>query len=148
MSMHPSAMRSLYTQTVRFLFAFSAHKAHLNFAPTAAGLELPRAPFRSPTTSRCQRISFARSLSTVSGLCVNVKTTLSGNSIPASVKSHHRDDTSAWSAGRAQPQFSEEQVRSGFTASEAGPLGRLPVREVDYFISSASLALTAAPQMS
>ena len=26
----------------RFLFAFSAHKAHLNFAPTAAGLE----PFR------------------------------------------------------------------------------------------------------
>ena len=26
----------------RFLFAFSAHKAHLNFAPTAAGL----APFR------------------------------------------------------------------------------------------------------
>ena len=27
----------------RFLFAFSAHKAHLNFAPTAAGLE----PFRT-----------------------------------------------------------------------------------------------------
>jgi uncharacterized protein YdhG (YjbR/CyaY superfamily) len=26
----------------RFLFAFSAHRAHLNFAPTAAGLE----PFR------------------------------------------------------------------------------------------------------
>jgi uncharacterized protein YdhG (YjbR/CyaY superfamily) len=26
----------------RFLFAFSAHKAHLNFSPTAAGLE----PFR------------------------------------------------------------------------------------------------------
>ena len=26
----------------RFLFAFSAHEAHLNFAPTAAGLE----PFR------------------------------------------------------------------------------------------------------
>jgi uncharacterized protein YdhG (YjbR/CyaY superfamily) len=26
----------------RFVFAFSAHKAHLNFAPTAAGLE----PFR------------------------------------------------------------------------------------------------------
>lgn len=26
----------------RFLFAFSAHKAHVNFAPTAAGLE----PFR------------------------------------------------------------------------------------------------------
>ena len=36
-----------------------------------------------PTTSPCQRIWFARSLSTVSGMCVNVKTTLSGNSIPA-----------------------------------------------------------------
>jgi uncharacterized protein YdhG (YjbR/CyaY superfamily) len=31
----------------RFLFAFSAHKAHLNFAPTAAGL----APFRKELES-------------------------------------------------------------------------------------------------
>jgi len=50
----------------RFLFAFSAHKAHLSFAPTAAGLK----PFRKelekhkttknflqvPTRSPCHRI--------------------------------------------------------------------------------------------
>ena len=75
----------------RFLFAFSAHKAHLNFAPTAAGLEpfrkelekhkTTKGTLRFPTTSPCQRIWFARSLSTVSGMCVNVKTTHSGNSM-------------------------------------------------------------------
>ena len=47
----------------RFLFAFSAHKAHLNFAPTAAGL----APFRKElkkhkTTKGMLQIPYNRSL--------------------------------------------------------------------------------------
>jgi len=47
----------------RFLFAFSAHKAHLNFAPTAAGLE----PFRKElekhkTTNNFLQISYDKSL--------------------------------------------------------------------------------------
>jgi len=49
----------------RFLFAFSAHKAHLNFTPTAAGMEPsarnwkrtrpPRACCRFAMTSRCPK---------------------------------------------------------------------------------------------
>jgi uncharacterized protein YdhG (YjbR/CyaY superfamily) len=47
----------------RFLFAFSAHKAHLNFAPTAAGLE----PFRKQlarhkTTKGIVQIPYNKSL--------------------------------------------------------------------------------------
>ena len=47
----------------RFLFAFSAHKAHLNFAPTAAGLE----PFRKElekhkTTKGTLQIPYNKSL--------------------------------------------------------------------------------------
>ena len=47
----------------RFLFAFSAHKAHLNFAPTAAGLE----PFRKElekhkTTDNLLQIPYNESL--------------------------------------------------------------------------------------
>ena len=47
----------------RFLFAFSAHKAHLNFAPTAAGLE----PFRKQlekykTTKETLQIPYDKSL--------------------------------------------------------------------------------------
>ena len=47
----------------RFLFAFSAHKAHLNFAPTAAGLE----PFRNElekhkTTKGTLQIPYNKSL--------------------------------------------------------------------------------------
>jgi uncharacterized protein YdhG (YjbR/CyaY superfamily) len=47
----------------RFLFAFSAHKAHLNFVPTAAGLE----PFRKElekhkTTKGMLQISYGKPL--------------------------------------------------------------------------------------
>src|SRR6266850_2325172 len=47
----------------RFLFAFSAHKAHLSFAPTAAGLE----PFRKElerhkTTTNFLRIPYNKPL--------------------------------------------------------------------------------------
>jgi len=47
----------------RFLFAFSAHKAHLNFVPTAAGLE----PFRKEleghrTTKGALQIPYNKSL--------------------------------------------------------------------------------------
>ena len=47
----------------RFLFAFSAHKAHLNFVPTAAGLE----PFRKElethkTTKRFLQIPYNKPL--------------------------------------------------------------------------------------
>ena len=47
----------------RFLFAFSAHEAHLNFAPTAAGLE----PFRKElekhqTTKGTLQIPYNKSL--------------------------------------------------------------------------------------
>ena len=47
----------------RFLFALSAHKAHLNFAPTAAGLE----PFRKEleahtTTTNYLQIPYTMSL--------------------------------------------------------------------------------------
>jgi uncharacterized protein YdhG (YjbR/CyaY superfamily) len=36
----------------RFLFAFSAHKTHLNFAPTAAGLEPFRKELRKHSTTQ------------------------------------------------------------------------------------------------
>jgi len=36
----------------RFLFAFSAHKAHLNFAPTAAALEAFRKELRKHKTTK------------------------------------------------------------------------------------------------
>jgi uncharacterized protein YdhG (YjbR/CyaY superfamily) len=36
----------------RFLFAFSAHKAHLNFAPTAAGLEAFRKELKGHRTTK------------------------------------------------------------------------------------------------
>jgi uncharacterized protein YdhG (YjbR/CyaY superfamily) len=36
----------------RFLFAFSAHKAHCNFAPTAAALELFRKELEAHATTR------------------------------------------------------------------------------------------------
>ena len=36
----------------RFLFAFSAHKAHLNFAPTAEGLEPFRQELKAHKTTR------------------------------------------------------------------------------------------------
>ena len=36
----------------RFLFAFSAHKGHLNFAPTAAGLERFRKELEKHRTTR------------------------------------------------------------------------------------------------
>jgi len=36
----------------RFLFAFSAHKAHLDFAPTAAGLEAFRQELETHRTTR------------------------------------------------------------------------------------------------
>jgi uncharacterized protein YdhG (YjbR/CyaY superfamily) len=36
----------------RFLFAFSAHKAHLNFAPTAAGLEAFRKELEKQKTTK------------------------------------------------------------------------------------------------
>jgi uncharacterized protein YdhG (YjbR/CyaY superfamily) len=36
----------------RFLFAFSAHKAHLNFSPTAAGLEPFRAALKAHKTTK------------------------------------------------------------------------------------------------
>src|SRR5205814_5916578 len=36
----------------RFLFAFSAHKAHLNFAPTAAGLEAFRKELEKHQTTK------------------------------------------------------------------------------------------------
>lgn len=47
----------------RFLFAFSAHKAHLNFVPTAAGLK----PFRKEldkhdTTKNTLRIPYTQSM--------------------------------------------------------------------------------------
>jgi uncharacterized protein YdhG (YjbR/CyaY superfamily) len=73
----------------RFVFAFSAHKAHLSFAPTAAALEQfrkeleqhkrPKTSFRFRTTNHCQK-HFARSPITVSSLYVNAKMMPSGNS--------------------------------------------------------------------
>ena len=63
----------------RFLFAFSAHKAHVNFAVDAAGLEPFRQELQGHKTTRnsllipytrvpCRRIWSASSPSTVSGL--------------------------------------------------------------------------------
>jgi uncharacterized protein YdhG (YjbR/CyaY superfamily) len=47
----------------RFLFAFSAHKAHLSFAPTAAGLEAFRKELEShKTTTNFLQIPYNKSL--------------------------------------------------------------------------------------
>jgi uncharacterized protein YdhG (YjbR/CyaY superfamily) len=47
----------------RFLFAFSAHKAHLNFAPTAAALEAFRWELKAhKTTKNCLQIRYSEPL--------------------------------------------------------------------------------------
>jgi uncharacterized protein YdhG (YjbR/CyaY superfamily) len=47
----------------RFLFAFSAHKAHLNFAPTAAALERFRKELKNhKTTKNFLQIPYDKSL--------------------------------------------------------------------------------------
>jgi uncharacterized protein YdhG (YjbR/CyaY superfamily) len=47
----------------RFLFAFSAHKGHRNFAPTAAGLaRFRKEPEMQKTTKRALQVPYNKSL--------------------------------------------------------------------------------------